>query len=214
MWRSRVSFWLLIGWVAGLISSGGIAAALAGWIVIGGRYNTGANSPHKEIVAWALHTTMIHSVRKRAEDIHPPESFTSAEIAAGAAEYKRHCVSCHGGPGVARAPWTSALLPTPPFLIDASRHWTPAQLYKIVHDGVKMTAMPAWGEIEPDETIWDIVAFLITLPSLSPREFERDVSEARTAAQDGAVGGQTASGAPTSPRDPDGDAGPDIARQR
>jgi hypothetical protein len=65
----------------------------------------------------------------------------------------------------------SALLPTPPFLIDASRRWSRAELYTIVHDGVKMTAMPAWGEIEPDRKISDVVAFLETLPKLTPDEF-------------------------------------------
>jgi mono/diheme cytochrome c family protein len=137
---------------------------------------------------------MIHSVRKRAENIHPPASFTSAEIMAGAAEYKRHCVSCHGGPGLARAPWTSALLPTPPFLIDASRHWTTAQLYKLVHDGVKMTAMPAWGEIVSDEQIWEIVAFLKTLPGLSPHAFEQIEARVRAASPSLGSGAEAPSG--------------------
>ncbi len=35
------------------------------------------------------------------------------------------------------------MLPTPPFLIDASARWNHAELFRIVHNGVKMTAMPA-----------------------------------------------------------------------
>jgi len=43
-----------------------------------------------------------------------------------------------------------------------------------------MTAMPAWGFTHDDAILWDVVAFLQKLPSLTPdqyRELTRDAAE-------------------------------------
>ena len=65
------------------------------------------------------------------------------------------------------------MLPTPPYLIDASSRWSHAELYNLVHDGVKMTGMPAWGEVESDRQVAEVVAFLEVMPKLSPDQFAR-----------------------------------------
>lgn len=163
---------LLLGWVAGIASVAAVGLGLAVWILFGGLYNTSATNPHLKIVAWAVHNTMISSVRKRAE-LSAGASHLSGDVLSGAKEYELHCIACHGGPGVARAPWVSAMLPTPPFLVSASRHWSRRELYEIVHDGVKMTGMPAWGEIESDHKIVDIVAFLDAMPAITPDKFAK-----------------------------------------
>jgi mono/diheme cytochrome c family protein len=80
---------------------------------------------------------------------------------------------CHGGPGLARAPWVRQLEPTPPYVIDASRRFTAPQLYFILLKGVKMSAMPAWGETRSPAELWNYVAFLEALPSLSPTDYAR-----------------------------------------
>ncbi len=80
---------------------------------------------------------------------------------------------CHGGSGVARAAWVQGLTPTPPYLLDAPRRWTPAQLYWIVGQGIKMTAMPAWRLTRTQGEAWNLVAFLEILPYLSARDYAR-----------------------------------------
>ena len=37
--------------------------------------------------------------------------------------------------------------------------------------GIKMTGMPAWGVTHSDQLLWDIVAFLQKLPSLTPEQY-------------------------------------------
>ena len=44
-----------------------------------------------------------------------------------------------------------------------------------------MTGMPAWGPNAPDENLWEIVAFLRKLPSLSFEDFQ--VMEQKVAMQ-------------------------------
>lgn len=78
---------------------------------------------------------------------------------------------CHGSPGIARADWTTGLEPTPPYLLDAARRWSPAELQVIVGDGIKMTAMPAWRMTLSEGDIRSLVAFLDTLPSTSPQQY-------------------------------------------
>jgi hypothetical protein len=65
------------------------------------------------------------------------------------------------------------MVPTPPYLLEVSRQWTPAQLYWIVHEGVKMTGMPAWGETQSVARVWNIVAFLEASPAISPADYAR-----------------------------------------
>lgn len=180
---------LFTGWLLG-IGTVLIAAALAGALILfGGLYDTSAKTEHQKIVAWAIHQTMIHSVQRRARALGPLPA--TASFWSGAREYEAHCLSCHGGPGMDRAHWTKAMLPTPPFLVDASSHWSRRELYNIVHDGVKMTGMPAWGEVESDRQISDVVAFLQVTPKLTPQQFQQVIARVRAdgAARQGAQSG-------------------------
>src|SRR5581483_6083434 len=105
--------------------------------------------------------------------VDAPSAFTPAQVLQGAALYDRNCVSCHGAPGVARADWTNGMTPSPPYLIDAPRRWSRPELYWIVSNGVKMTAMPAWSETLSHAQLWDVVAFLEAQPYLSSQDYAR-----------------------------------------
>lgn len=162
---------LLIGWLAGLATAGGIAGIALTLILTGVIFNTSATQPHTPLFAWGVHATMKNSVARRSRGDVPRLPLTRDTLLAGAREYEAHCVVCHGGPGVARAPWVSGMLPTPPYLIDASSRWSHAELYNLVHDGVKMTGMPAWEYRLPDQDLWNLTAFLKRLPDLSTADY-------------------------------------------
>ncbi|MGN6817955.1 MAG: c-type cytochrome [Sphingomonas sp.] len=164
---------LLIGWLAGLATAGGIAGIALTLILTGVIFNISATQPHTPLFAWGVHATMKNSVARRSRGDVPRLPLTRDTLLAGAREYEAHCVVCHGGPGVARAPWVSGMLPTPPYLIDASSRWSHAELYNLVHDGVKMTGMPAWGEVESDRKVAEVVAFLEIMPKLTSDQFDR-----------------------------------------
>jgi mono/diheme cytochrome c family protein len=161
---------LVFGWLLGLATVGVVAAIAAIATIYGGLYNTSATSPHLKVFAWAVHKTMIGSVRRRAVSL-PPPNFDGATLLAGMSEYETHCIACHGGPGIDRARWASAMLPTPPFLLGSSHHWSRSELYTIVHGGVKMTGMPAWGKVEPSDRIENVVTLIQAMPKLTPSQF-------------------------------------------
>jgi mono/diheme cytochrome c family protein len=42
-----------------------------------------------------------------------------------------------------------------------------------IKHGIKMSAMPAWGQALDDAAIWDAVAFVRSMPQLTPQACER-----------------------------------------
>ena len=177
LWRLIERFFtspkLLLLWLSG-VAAGLLSVGIGAFIVIeGGLFNATASTPHLPAVALAAHTAFIRSVQVRARGIEPPGRFTPAEVTAGFREYDVSCVACHGAPGIPRAGWAGGMTPTPPYLEDAARRWRPRELYWIVGQGVKMTAMPAWGETRSNGQVWDLVAFLEALPDLTTADYAK-----------------------------------------
>jgi len=164
---------LAVAFAAGAATIGALAGAAGLATVFFGLYNTTATAPHNPVIAWALHTTFINSVLRRSAGIVAPAAFTPGQVLAGFRQYQADCAMCHGGPGVARAPFVRQLVPTPPYVIDSARRFTRAQLYFILLKGVKMSAMPAWGETRSPVELWNYVAFLEALPTISPADYAR-----------------------------------------
>jgi mono/diheme cytochrome c family protein len=54
----------------------------------------------------------------------------------------------------------------------------PAEQFWVIKHGIKMTGMPAWGVTHSDQEIWNMVAFLQILPSLSPQRYRALTMEA------------------------------------
>ncbi len=44
----------------------------------------------------------------------------------------------------------------------------------VIHNGIRLTGMPAWGTEEKDEDSWKLVLFIRHLPQLTPAE-EREM---------------------------------------
>jgi cytochrome c553 len=63
------------------------------------------------------------------------------------------------------------MLPVPPGLYDAAAQFSPNELYWIVRDGIKMTAMPDWPAVARADEIWAMVAFLEQLPALKTADY-------------------------------------------
>lgn len=167
MTLGRILKWISI-WAAGMATTGLVALG----VIYSGAFDATATKPHESVVAWATHTAFKQSVKLRAASIRPPMGFTRAQIISGLADYDRNCSACHGAPGIGRGPFAAELNPTPPYLLEASRKWNTAQLYWIVSEGVKMTGMPAWGPSRSDDELWNIVAFLEAMPSITPAQYE------------------------------------------
>jgi mono/diheme cytochrome c family protein len=167
-WKA-IGFGVLLGWLSG---GAALAVGAAAFIALG-IFDVAATTPQTDWTSWITHTTMIRSVRmrvgapKRSQDLFP------GQVERGFRLYESHCVECHGGPGISRADWTAGLNPTPPYLLDTAREWSPSQLHFIIANGVKMTAMPGWKLRISGQDIWSLVAFLKVLRGMSRAEYFR-----------------------------------------
>lgn len=85
--------------------------------------------------------------------------------------YDNGCAGCHGRPG--REP-SSSWEPAPPAL--TRNAWDPAQLFWVVRNGIKMSAMPRIGpERISDDQVWQVAAFLQEASSLTEGEYREIV---------------------------------------
>lgn len=136
-----------------------------------GVFNVAAAHPHSRFVEWATHDTMINSVKRRAENVPLPATVSLAQAKRGFCQYEAHCVACHGAPAVARDQWVNGMNPQPPYLLDATRQWTPRELHWIITNGIKMTGMPAWRDTLNGQQIDDVVAYVEAMPQMPPQAY-------------------------------------------
>ncbi len=160
-----------------------LGAALAGaaMVVYSGIYNVAATSQHLQPVHSLLETTMHHSVRWRARNITAPPLDDAPQLLRGAALFRDHCVQCHGAPGVAQADIGKSMQPVPGPLVDALQRWHPREIYWITRHGIKMSGMPAWQFRLDEQALWDVVAFVNLLPTLSPQAYAQMTQDAGAA---------------------------------
>lgn len=169
MHKRQLRRWRVVRVVAIVV----ILAALAAWaFVYWGVYNVAADVPHTRLVYGLLETARDRSVAMRARNIPVPADLEDPKrVAAGAGLYDDMCANCHLAPGMEKTEISQGLYPRAPEFTEPS-DLTPAEAFWIVKHGIKMTGMAAWGVTHGDTLIWDMVAFLQKLPSLSPDQYQ------------------------------------------
>ncbi|PZX18805.1 cytochrome c553 [Palleronia aestuarii] len=159
-----------------------VAATLAALAVLGligaaavvflGLFNVSAKKGHLPGVSWVLHTTFRNSVDLRAPPVSEAPNLSDPDlIGLGAKHFNAACRVCHSAPGHGRTATMLSMLPQPPHITDAVGHWTAPELHWIVHEGVKMSGMPAWPA-EREDDVWAVVAFLEEVGSMAPERYD------------------------------------------
>jgi hypothetical protein len=99
---------------------------------------------------------------------------TSPEVLQEAARhFADHCASCHGNKGDGNTEIGQNLYPPAPDMrLQATQQLSDGELYYIIHNGIRWTGMPAWGEPGNDNDLdsWKLVIFIRHLPSLTADE--------------------------------------------
>lgn len=148
-----------------------LLAAAGAVFVYSGVYDVSATDQHLFPTYWTIRATMERSVAVRARRVEVPP-LDDVRVRRGVGLYREHCLRCHGAPGVAPEPFALGMTPVPENLAYVAKSWSSAEVYWTVRNGLKMTAMPAWQYRLGDDAMWDVVAFVKQLPSLSPEEYE------------------------------------------
>ena len=166
-----------------VITMAGIAAVLGlvvAVLIIGvGLFNVSARQGHWPGVTWAMHTTFESSVGFRAPpDSAVPDNLDTPDmVALGAGHYKSACMDCHGAPGVPRSATVQQMLPEPPSLALVADHWSAPEMHWIIHNGIKMSGMPAWPAERKDD-VWPLVAFLRAQKGMRPETWQAMTDDA------------------------------------
>lgn len=139
-----------------------------------GFYDISSTDQHLAPTYWLLDTAMKYSVRRRGNDIEVPDLQKADLVRNGSALYRAHCEHCHGGPGVAPAPFALGMTPAPVPLVHTARAWRPQDVFWVVKEGIKMTGMPAWKYRMSDEEIWAVVAYLPAMAAMTPQQYRNE----------------------------------------
>lgn len=159
----------------GVLTTLVMGVAVGGAAVYSGMFNVSADTPHSQLVHRVIVTAREQSIDRHARDLTVPANLSDAErVRRGAGNYAAMCVECHLAPGKTDSEIRMGLYPQPPDLArpDATTADLAARQFWIIKHGLKASGMPAWskGGIE-DEAIWDLVAFLQRMPTLSPTQY-------------------------------------------
>jgi mono/diheme cytochrome c family protein len=145
-----------------------------------GIFNVAATVKDGPLITWILHTTMEKSVERRAQKIEVPDITNNELIMAGLSDYVGMCAQCHGEPDKPSSILTQGLNPAPPNLEHLTEDGTPAEMFWIINNGIRMTGMPAFGKTHQANEIWPVVAFLQAAKGISNSEYYKMKKEAKT----------------------------------
>jgi len=150
-----------------------VGVAVGGWLVI--RHGFSARSNPSGMEALLARTVRQLGIPADASSMKNPVPLTPEVLDEAMAHYADHCAFCHGNDGSGDTPIGKGLYPKPPDLRQAdTQKFTDGELFYVIHNGVVLTGMPAFGEEDgPDMDSWKLVHFIRHLPNLTFDELER-----------------------------------------
>jgi mono/diheme cytochrome c family protein len=151
-----------------------VAVAAAGaWLVLGRGFSAREEPTAIEaFVALRLRNLATPSDAKNAQN---PVGASKEVLSEAMAHSADHCAICHGNDGSGDTSIGRGLYPKPPDMRQPkTQNLTDGELYYIIHNGIRLTGMPAFGEEtgEPDLDSWKLVHFIRHLPNITPEELE------------------------------------------
>ena len=157
--------------LAVVITVGAAALALGYSVLQRGFGARGEPSGLEVFVARNLRSMAISADAKAAQN---PVPFTEERRPGAEHHWMEHCSSCHALNGSGDTPIGKNVYPHPPDMRESlTQDLSDGELFHIISNGVRFTAMPAWGDEDSAEDIWDLVSFIRKLPTLTPEELER-----------------------------------------
>lgn len=159
-----------------LVLAGLAILGVAGWFGYV-MFSTGFSAkaePHP-VEVWLARKARYLAIPLSDRDRANPVALTPEVLHEGLAHFADHCAICHANDGSGQTPIGRGVYPKAPDLReDATQSMSDGELFWVIHNGIRFTAMPAWGEGDPalDMDSWKLVHFIRHLPQLSPAELE------------------------------------------
>lgn len=139
----------------GLVAIAGVALAL--------QFDLSA-LPEPGRVEVELATHAKHFLIRRASRSSVPAQLSDVNTAEGKRLYETECAMCHGVDGRARTDNGRWMYPRAADLRStAVKKYSERELFWILKNGIRLSGMPAFGKVETDEHIWEIVQYVRSL---------------------------------------------------
>ncbi len=98
-------------------------------------------------------------------EIPPPPADMRTSIEEGDKLFGTECAACHGLDGQKLTDAGRWMYPRAADLaFPAVQQYSDRELFWIVKHGIRLSGMPAFGKVESDEHIWNLVHYVRTLP--------------------------------------------------
>ena len=128
----------------------------------------------------ALEVIMARQIRHLAIPIEQrnatnPVPISDEVLRKARAHFADHCATCHGNDGGGKTPIGKNVYPKAPDLrLSDTQSMSDGELFWVIHNGIRFTAMPAWGDSTPekDQDSWLLVHFIRHLPQITQEELD------------------------------------------
>lgn len=156
-----------------------------------GAYNMAATEKHWVITEKIIEWVRESSIEARANDLEVPPLDDAERLLKGAGHYRAMCTACHLAPGLEPTELSIGLYPQAPAfhqrepVSDQDKKLERARAYFwVIKNGLKMTAMPAWGLSHDDDAVWAMTAFVLKMSHMTPEQYEDLINSAQNHAHD------------------------------
>src|SRR5215469_11668484 len=111
-------------------------------------------------------------IRRASNHGIPPRPLdVKASISDGGSHYGLDCSVCHSDDGRGQTPLGQGLYPRVADLTSKRvQNYSDQELFWIIKNGIRLTGMPAFGQVESPDHIWDLVNYVRTLPRNSQNQ--------------------------------------------
>ena len=160
--------------VVWLLASATVILVVAAAVSVVWRGSSARDQPSL-VESYVARTARKLAVPSKARSQKNPFPPTPQLIAEARAHFADHCAICHANNGSGNTEIGRNLYPKAPDMrLPPTQSLTDGELYYTIHNGIRLTGMPAWGTDEKDEDSWKLVWFIRHLPQLTPAE-EREM---------------------------------------
>ncbi len=150
-----------------------LLATAAGAILLRDARGFSASEPPGAFERWIARRARSAALPADARARSNPLQNSPEVLAEARAHWADHCATCHANDGSGETilgKHTSP--PAPDMRLDATQRMTDGELFYVIQNGVRLTAMPAWssGSASDELDSWKLVHFIRHLPQLTLEE--------------------------------------------
>jgi len=139
-------------------------------VLIQVRHGVSARDEPTALEAFVARRLRALSIPRNARRTTNPVEPSPEVLVDARAHFADHCAVCHANDGSGQTAIGENLYPKAPDMRDeATQRLTDGELFYIIHNGIRLTGMPAWGDepAEDDVDSWKLVHFIRRLPHLT-----------------------------------------------